>query len=186
MDEREIGNIISQAQQGSQRAFNALFDAHWDTVFRFLFQRTQNELLADELAMETFAKAFDNIQSYKSDFSFNTWLLTIAKNNQIDQIRKIKNYPLTPTEDLDGLSQKHENASPSPEEIFIQQQQSDKLLMRIKNLPETYRTILRLRYFDGLNYQQIEKKLNLTPSLVKVRLFRAKKMLAQAIANDSL
>lgn len=185
MDEHEIKKALFQAKKGSQRAFNTLFDAHWDYVFRFLFQRTQNELIADELAIETFAKAFDNINAYNTQFSFKTWLITIAKNNQIDQIRKKKRHPLTPTENLEELKQQRENAAPSPEDLYIQQQQSEKLLSQIKNLPKTYRTILRLRYFDGLNYQQIEKKLNLNASLVKVRLFRAKKMLAQALSNDS-
>lgn len=185
MDEQEIKNALSQANKGSQRAFNALFDAHWDYVFRFLFQRTQNEQLADELAIETFAKAFDNIEAYDPQFSFKTWLITIAKNNQIDLIRKKNRHPLTPTENVEELKHQPGNVAPSPEDLYIKQQQSETLLMQIKNLPKTYRAILRLRYFDGLNYQQIENKLNLNPSLVKVRLFRAKKMLAQALSNDS-
>jgi len=185
MDDQEIKNVLSQANMGSQRAFNTLFDSHWDYVFSFLFQRTQNEQLADELAIETFAKAFDNIKTYDAQFSFKTWLITIAKNSQIDQIRKKNRHPLTHTENVEDLKQQPSNLAPSPEDLYIKQQQSEKLLMQIKSLPKTYRSILRLRYFDGLNYQQIEKKLNLNASSVKVRLFRAKKMLAEALSNDS-
>jgi len=186
MDGGELNKSITRAQEGDQRAFNVLFDTHWEYVFGFLFQRTQNEQLADELAVEAFTKAFDNIQSYKHSYSFKTWLITIAKNNQIDQIRKTKKNPIPATENLELLAQHHERVSPSPEDLLIQNQQSEKLLHCIKSLPKAYKTILQLRYFEDLNYTQIEKKLNLSPNLVKVRLFRAKKMLAQALIDDTL
>ena len=185
MEEGDIEALLRQAKNGNQRAFNSLFDIHWEYVYRFLMQRIQNNQLAEEIAIESFAKAFDNIKNFNSSYTFKTWVITIAKNNLIDQHRKAEKDQITAFRNPEFTSNNFENTSPSPEDILIQSQQSERILTCIKDLPINYRTILKMRYFEGMNYLQIEKKLNLSSNLVKVRLFRAKKMLALALSNET-
>ena len=185
MEQGEIEALLAQAKKGNQRAFNSLFDTHWEYVYRFLVQRIQNDQLAEEIAIESFAKAFDNIKNFNSNYTFKTWVITIAKNNLIDQHRQAEKHPVTTFQNPELTSNSIENTSPSPEDILIQSQQSERILTCIKDLPITYRTILKMRYFEGMNYFQIEKKLNLSSNLVKVRLFRAKKMLALTLSNET-
>ena len=83
--------LISRAIAYDQQAFNDLFNKHWDAVFSYLLQRTQNEAIAEEIAIETFAKSFDNIVSYNSKYNFQGWLIIIAKNTQIDRYREESN-----------------------------------------------------------------------------------------------
>ena len=83
MEQGEIEALLAQAKKGNQRAFNSLFDTHWEYVYRFLVQRIQNDQLAEEIAIESFAKAFDNIKNFNSNYTFKTWVITIAKNNLI-------------------------------------------------------------------------------------------------------
>ena len=72
----------------------------------------------------------------------------------------------------------------SPEELLISDQNLDFVLLQIKSLKEDYRTILKLRYFDDLSLKQIEEFLNEPASTVRVKLFRAKKMLANKLDRE--
>ena len=72
----------------------------------------------------------------------------------------------------------------SPEELLISDQNLDFVLLQIKSLKEDYRTILKLRYFDDLSLKQIEDFLNEPASTVRVKLFRAKKMLANKLDRE--
>ena len=65
-------------------------DYYWNEVYGFMLKRTENETDAEDIAIETFSKAFDKLATYNSDFQFNTWLIAIAKNVHIDMLRKKK------------------------------------------------------------------------------------------------
>ena len=90
-----------------------------------------------------------------------------------------------PSEKTDQITDfnSHEISSfePSPEELLISTQNLDHVLIQIKSLKKEYRTILKLRYFDDLSLKQIEETLNESSSTVRVKLFRAKKMLANKL-----
>lgn len=90
MSSLEDIELIIKAKAQDQTAYNLLFNKYWNAVFSFLNQRTSNPNLAEELAIETFAKAFDQLDRYDETLSFATWLFTIAKNHQIDRYRKSK------------------------------------------------------------------------------------------------
>ena len=79
---------IEKAKQGNQSAYTLILDTYWNEVYRFMLQRTADESDAEDITIETFAKAFDKIHTYDSQFGFNTWLIAIAKNVHIDLIRK--------------------------------------------------------------------------------------------------
>ncbi|MBT6161681.1 MAG: sigma-70 family RNA polymerase sigma factor [Flavobacteriaceae bacterium] len=176
--------LISRAIAQDQQAFNDLFNKHWDAVFSYLLQRTQNEATAEEIAIETFAKSFDNIVSYNSKYNFQGWLITIAKNTQIDRYRKESNQQEL-EENIDD-SEHLELASPNlnPEEHLISNQSLDRILLHIQNLKKEYRNILNLRYFEGMSYKEMGVVLDQPVNTIKVKLFRAKKMLASSIKNE--
>ena len=83
--------LIKKAINHDQNAYNVLFDKYWNNVFSFLFQRTNNKNLAEELAIESFSKAFDQLDRFDEKYSFKSWLITIAKNHHIDRYRRFKN-----------------------------------------------------------------------------------------------
>ncbi|MDC3133078.1 RNA polymerase subunit sigma-70, partial [Flavobacteriaceae bacterium] len=86
----DYNELIQKAKANNQQAFNTLFDMLWDDVYTFLFKKTLHHQIAEELSVETFTKAFDRLDTYKTTYSFKTWLLTIAKNNHIDFTRRYK------------------------------------------------------------------------------------------------
>ena len=85
-------NIIIQirkAKEGSQIAFNFLLDYYWNDVYRFQLKRVQNEYEAEDITIESFSKAFDKIHTFKDEFEFGTWLITISKNIHINNPKSI-------------------------------------------------------------------------------------------------
>ncbi len=180
----ELHTYITQAKEGSQKAFNYLLDAFWNDVYGFQLKRTQNENDAEDITIQAFAKAFDKIDTYDEGYTFKTWLITISKNIHIDLIRKRKSELLSKhtTEVEDNYLQIPDDA-PSPEDKLITQQNLAELLRDIKKLKPHYQEVINLRYFQELSYREIAKQTEEPINTIKVKLLRAKKLLAQIIAS---
>ncbi len=149
-----------------------------------MLKRTENETDAEDITIETFSKAFDKISSYNTEFQFNTWLIAIAKNVHIDLLRKKKSSHLVEITDQEN-QQAHNVAdtTPSAEDELITEQNLSQLLQFIKQLKPHYQEVIQLRYFQELTYQEISQQLNEPLNNVKIKLLRAKKLLAEIIEN---
>ncbi len=180
----EIKKIIDKAVAGDQGAFTTLLDMYWNEVYGFMLKRTENETDAEDITIETFSKAFDKLGQYNPDFQFNTWLIAIAKNVHIDMLRKKKvSLFVDITDDEDHQAYKVADTSPSAEDKIIIEQNLKRLLEFIKELKPHYQEVIQLRYFQEMSYQEISEQLNEPLSNVKVKLLRAKKLLAEIILN---
>jgi RNA polymerase sigma-70 factor (ECF subfamily) len=178
----EIKNQIEKAKNGDQAAYTFLLNLYWNEVYGFMLKRTENETTAEDITIETFSKAFDKIHTYNDDFQFNTWLISIAKNVHIDLLRKNKLslfVEMTSNEDL--KNQNIADTSPSAEDELITEQNLSRLLKMIKELKPHYQEVIQLRYFQEMSYQEIALAINEPLSNVKVKLLRAKKLLAEII-----
>lgn len=180
----EITQAIERAKNNDQKAFNFLLDTFWDNVYGFQLKRVKNENDAEDITIQTFSKAFDKIETYNSDYSFKTWLITISKNIHIDLIRKQKNsISDTITHSNEDGYQDILDDSPSPEDKLITEQNLAKLLRDIKKLKPHYQEVINLRYFQELSYKEISQEIDEPINNVKVKLLRAKKLLAEIIIN---
>lgn len=180
----EIDQNIENAKLGDQAAFTFLLNQYWNEVYGFMLKRTENETDAEDITIETFSKAFDKIISYNPEFQFNTWLIAIAKNVHIDMLRKRKSSLLLDiTDKEDNQAYNVADSSPSPEDKLITEQHLSSLLQCIKQLKPRYQEVIQLRYFQELSYQEIAENLGEPLSNVKIKLLRAKKLLAEIIQN---
>ena len=180
----EIKKQIEKAKVGDQVAFTTLLDYYWNEVYGFMLQRTQNETDAEDITIETFAKAFDKIATYNPDFQFNTWLISIAKNVHIDMLRKKKSTLFIDiTDEEDSQAYNIADSSPSAEDKLITEQNLSRLLQCIKELKPHYQEVIQLRYVQELSYHEISQELEEPLSNVKIKLLRAKKLLAEIIKN---
>ncbi|GAA3624485.1 RNA polymerase sigma factor [Flavivirga jejuensis] len=177
----EINEAIQRAKENDQKAFNYLLDIFWDDVYGFQLKRIQNENDAEDITIQTFSKAFDKIETFDNAFKFKTWLITISKNIHIDLLRKEKNSIAQVTSKSDSDIFQILDESPSPEDKLITEQHLAKLLRDIKKLKPHYQEIINLRYFQELSYKEISKELDEPINNVKVKLLRAKKLLAEII-----
>jgi RNA polymerase sigma-70 factor (ECF subfamily) len=178
----EIKEAIISAKNNNQAAFRFLLDHYWNDVYGFLLKRTNNENDAEDITIETFAKAFDKLDTYNDEYNFKTWLITISKNIHTDLLRKEKvrfSKSNLPSHDDEFFQIADE--SPSAEDIIITEQNLAKLLKDIKKLKPAYQEVIQLRYFQEMSYKDIAEDLNEPMNNIKVKLLRAKKLLAEIL-----
>jgi RNA polymerase sigma-70 factor (ECF subfamily) len=180
----EIEKAIKRAKNNDQKAFNYLLDTYWDSVYGYQLKRTKNENDAEDITIQTFSKAFDKIETFDENFKFKTWLISISKNIHIDLLRKEKNSITQVLSHDDQKVFQVLDESPSPEDKLITEQHLAKLLRDIKKLKPHYQEVINLRYFQELSYKEISKELDEPMNNVKVKLLRAKKLLAEIIRKQ--
>jgi len=183
-----ISKTIQNAKSGQQLAFSNLLDTFWNDVYSFQLLRTKNELEAEDITIETFSKAFDKINSYKEEFVFKTWLITISKNLHIDLLRKQKRSLENNTFSYQNTTGESEvlDSTPSAEDQLIQQQNLADLLTEIKKLKPAYQKVINLRYFNEMSYAEMALELGEPVNNIKVKALRARKLLSELIRNKTL
>lgn len=182
MAEALAENIVA-AKAGKQRAFSWLLDEFWTDVYNFQLKRVNDEVEAEDISIQTFAKAFDKLHTYDERYSFRTWLIAISKNIHIDNLRK-QNESLLHLDREEKQSKTLIDETPIIEDSLIMEQQFDYLLKSIKQLKEPYRTTIQLRYLHEKSYKEIAEEMQSPMSSVKITLLRAKKMLAEILKKN--
>ena len=180
--EQTISDLVHAAKLEDQHAFRQLLDLHWNELYGFMIKRTENENDAEDLCLQAFSKAFDKIETFNNEFTFSTWLTSIAKNLHVDMIRKEKTR-LHQSTDVEEVGRDVIDETLGPEDQLIRSQNLNKLLQQVKSLKPIYRDVIQLRFFQELSHKEIAIQLGLSLSNVKVRLLRAKKLLSEII-ND--
>lgn len=172
-----------------QQAYAELMRLYRDSIYFMLIKIVKNSDDAEDLTLETFGKAFRYLDKYTPRYAFSTWLYRIAVNNSIDYIRHKNNSPQYIDDDLytGSAEQLIDRAqilsSPTPEEEVMVKQRMQLLRNAVTQLPEKYRKVVELRYYDELSYEEISETLNISLSNVKIQLLRAKNMLSQLMVN---
>lgn len=182
---RKVLENIIKAKEGNQAAFRYLLDTYWGDVYSYQLKRTKSENDAEDIAIQTFSKAFDKIHTFDDKYVFKTWVITISKNVHIDILRKKKSSISAET----TIEQEEKvylvvDENPTPEDKIIREQNLAKLLRDIKQLKPKYQEVIQLRYFQELSYKEISTQINEPMNNVKVKLLRAKKLLAEIIRKN--
>ncbi|RMB63886.1 sigma-70 family RNA polymerase sigma factor [Dokdonia sinensis] len=178
----KILSEINKAKEGKQSAFSFLLNVYWNEVYGFQLKRTQNEYEAEDITIQSFSKAFDKIQTYKEEFQFNTWLIAISKNIHIDILRKKSSSVRSQTDikDKDRVY-KVPDENLTAEDALIKEQNLAQLLNYIKMLKPHYQEMINLRYFQEMSYKEMATSLGEPMNNVKVKLLRARRLLADII-----
>ncbi len=184
--EMNLAQHIQEAQKGNQQAFRYLLNTFWSDVYNFQLKRIGNEDDAEDITIQTFAKAFDKINTYNSSYNFKTWLITLSKNIGIDTFRKEQNEVLKQRNQPAEVAKYLLDDSPSAEEQIIEKQQLNSINLQINKLNPLYQRVLYLRFFQELSYKEIAEETTLSVSNVKVALLRAKKLLAELISSEKM
>jgi len=168
-----------------QQAYAELMSLYRDSIFYMLVRMVKNKDDAEDLTLMTFGKAFRYLDKYTPKYAFSTWLYRIALNNSIDFLRVKNNMPQYFEEDLytsnttSIIDQSEDNMQRTPEEEVIDKQRLQLLRAAVAELPDKYRKVIELRYYEDLAYEEIAERLGLTLSNVKIQIMRAKQMLSE-------
>ena len=185
INDKNIETHIEQAKNGDQAAFRYLLNLFWADVYNYQLKRTKSENDAEDITIQTFSKAFDKIHTFDDKYIFKTWLITISKNIHIDLLRK-KNtsiYAETSEEQQEKVYLVVDE-NPTPEDKIIGEQNLAALQRDIKQLKPKYQEVIQLRYFQELTYKEISEQIKEPMNNVKVKLLRAKKLLAAIIKKS--
>lgn len=181
-DKELIARIKSK---NDQLAYATLLERYRKSLYFTVLKMVNNRDDAEDLTMQAFSKAFKNLDNYDLNYAFSTWLFKIATNNTIDFIRKkrLKTTSLdrgmnNDEEGGDSFSQMIKDDKLDPEETMVRQQRNKLMKAVVDTLDEKYRELIQLRYYEELKYDEISKRLSLPVGTVKVRLSRAKALLA--------
>ena len=160
-------DLIARAQDGDNDAFNELVCRHQDFVYRQALSYLHDRDSAKDAAQEVFIKAYHGLAYFQSNSLFQAWLYRICKNYCLNIIRRLKIEENARFESVDSINP----------DLPLQL----RLKKIISKLDEDYREIIILRYYQDLKYDEIARLLSISISTVKIRLFRAKKMLKDTI-----
>jgi RNA polymerase sigma factor (sigma-70 family) len=181
--------LIDEAvQNNDEKAYAKLLQRYKRPVYHMILKMVRNVDDAEDLTIESFAKAFRSLHKFKKDFTFSTWLFRIATNNTIDQIRKKKLNTMsidnTFTDDNgDGISIEVEDENLNPQEETIKSQKAELIQVFVDKLPPKYQKLVRLRYFNELSYEEIAVELEAPLGTVKAQLHRARELMFEMVKN---
>ncbi|HNW97000.1 MAG TPA: sigma-70 family RNA polymerase sigma factor [Bacteroidales bacterium] len=186
---RDYKLVQMAVNKGDQKAYAELMNNYKDTIYFMLLKMTNNSDDADDLTIEAFGKAFNKLHQYTPDYAFSTWLFKIASNNCIDFIRKKKKIALSidkPYESQEGaeMAQNIPAGVLDPEENFIKKQKIKVMREIVEKLKPRYRSLIEMRYFQELSYEEIAEKMELPLGTVKAQLFRAREFLFNILKNS--
>lgn len=183
-------DLVQKALLGDEKAFARLLSRYKDTIYFMLLKMLNNRSDAEDLTLEAFGKAFKNLHQYSPTYAFSTWLFKIASNNCIDFLRKKKGVMISIENDNEQLeiseTAKLKAKDLNPEERLIRKQKAILLHKVVRRLKPHYQTLVELRYFNELSYEEIAQELQLPLGTVKAQLFRARQMLFKLIESTEM
>jgi RNA polymerase sigma-70 factor (ECF subfamily) len=181
--------LIEAALAGSPPAYEALLDKYRKPVYHLILKLVRHPDDTEDLTLEVFAKAFRHLARYQPQFAFSTWLFRIATNHSIDFIRrsKVKTLSLdapSTLENGDSLGWEVCDPDPDPQEACIRQQRIALTRQVVSRLPPKYATLVRLRYFEELSYEEVAGQLQLPVGTVKAQLHTARQLMGRLVKDS--
>jgi len=179
--------LVKQAIAGSQKAYSELMSLYWDSIEKIFSLKLLSKEDVEDLAIATFSKAFDKLESYNNSFAFSTWIQTIANNTLIDFFRKKDQKTVSIDQETENEESKGidvVDSSLDPEDNLIRKQKNKHIVGMVQRLKPHYRELIILRYLDEMSYAEISEKLDMPLGSVKAKLFRARDLLLQILKTN--
>ena len=175
MDKDSDQIYIDKVLQGDTNAFAYLINKYKNMAYTLAIKVVKNHEDAEEVAQDSFLKAYEKLGSFQGNSKFSTWLYTIIYRNAITKIRKKK----VATSDIDNyVMDNYSEGHDFPQIEAIKNGEQQKYVREaIDRLPEKDALLITLFYMNESSIEEIEQITNLTQSNIKVILFRARKKL---------
>lgn len=172
--------LVKEFFAGDANAFDAIVEKYHGNVYRLAYKFTKRSEDAEDIAQDTFIRAYQALLKQPEKMNLKPWLMTICVNLCRNLAKKKKSFNFTDLEseeEEDNLVERLQDKSPSPKEMALQKEQSAWVQTAIQKLPLKYQTVIELRYVEDLSYEEIADVLQIPLNTVKVQLNRAKKSL---------
>ena len=186
----QIQGVVRRARGGDSAAFEQLVDYYKHRIYNYVLRMVGDPDTAEDIAQETFIRAYSSLASFRGASSIQTWLYRIASNLAIDTMRRRKyrhnsfslDAPLT-TLDTE-VSRDIEDEGPGPERQLQTRQVQEKVTEAIAQLSPKLRTVIILYELQGMSYEEIAEIVGAPLGTIKSRLFNAREQLKELLGNQ--
>ncbi|MBK1780995.1 RNA polymerase sigma factor RpoE [Advenella sp. WQ 585] len=184
MSERDVdAELVARVQKGDKRAFDLLVLKYQRKIMRLLSRMLNNHAEVEDIAQETFIKAYRALPQFRGDSAFYTWLYRIAINTARNWLssnqRKMLVSDTFETKDGETFSQSDNLIDiDTPESRMVSREIGQTVNKAIEDLPEDLRTAIVLREIEGLSYEEIAQTMECPIGTVRSRIFRAREAIA--------
>ena len=181
MTQKTDQDYILEIHSGNVNAYAILVNKYKDMTFTLALRMVGNKEDAEEIAQDTFVKAYKALHTFKGTSKFSTWLYRIVYNTSLDYIKKNKRVILS--EHIDEI---HEATIGTMQNAmsYIEAKEKKELIEKaLLQLPEEDRVLLTLFYFEELSLKEITEIVNISYQNVKIKLHRSRKKLYQILKN---
>ena len=178
------GELVSRAMAGREESFEELVRRYQRPIVAYLYRLVGDYEAALDLTQEVFIKVYKSLSRYSSEYRFSTWIYRIAHNTAIDYLRRA---PGREQELRDSEGATYDapvtSGAPSPEEESERAERRAELEQLVSRLPRVYRELIALRHGHDMAYEEIAELTGLPLGTVKNRIFRAREVLRQLLAE---
>jgi RNA polymerase sigma-70 factor (ECF subfamily) len=173
----EQAKWITLTKQGDPAAFGNLVEKYRRPVYNLCYHMLRNAHEAEDATQEVFLRAYSKLDTYDEQRQFSTWLFSIASHYCLDRLKS----PRIPLVSWDSLRDYWPDGNTAqPEKAFLKVEATQEVRDLLKTLRPDYRVIVILKYWYALSYQEIAQTLDTTVSVIKSKLFYARKKMAKA------
>ena len=185
---RDLKLINRALDSGDPAAYSELLKIYRDPLYFMLYEKVNNQEIAKDLTIEALGKAFNKLHLYTPEYTFSTWLFTVARNHCIDYLRKHK----LPTISIDKMMIDEDgkrtnfdliSSDLNPEKKLERTQRIAILRQIVDQLKPKYRALVKLRYFKELSYEEVAETLDLPIGTVKAQLHRSREQLFKIMSG---
>lgn len=173
----EDAALVARAAEGDADAFEELVRRYRNDVYALCYQYMRNREEAWDMSQESFIKVYRGIKGFRSESSFKTWALRIAKNRCLDELKRRR----VPTVDIGEDGEKYPGGELTPGGKADAKELGEAIERAMRSLPEIHRTAFMLRELNGLSYDEMAVVMQCNIGTVMSRLHHARKKLQQAL-----
>jgi len=176
--------MIAEILAGRTEVFHDLIRPYERSVYMMVLSMLRNEAEAEDVAQETFIKAYRNLGRFRSESRFSTWLIAIALNEARARLRRKQPALTDSIDDMEGsvVPAQLTDWREIPSETLERQEVRSLIRRALDALPLPYREVFVLRELEERNVQETAETLGITIASVKMRLHRARMMLQKQLA----
>jgi RNA polymerase sigma-70 factor (ECF subfamily) len=181
MDDDGDDRLVERAQQGDLAAYTELVRRYRERIYQTIFRLTRNHDDTDDLAQETFLRAFKELGRFRRRSGFYTWIYRIALNLSYNFLKKRKKETGW-QEYQDRLPDRENGPISGPEAASAAGELRDRLGAAVDSLPRPYRSAFVLVAYQGLTHGQAARVLGCSEKTVSWRMHKARKVLQAGLS----
>jgi RNA polymerase sigma-70 factor (ECF subfamily) len=176
MDDEAEDRLVERAQEGDLAAFMELVQRYRERIYQTIYRLTRSRDDTDDLAQETFLRAFKEVRRFRRRSGFYTWIYRIALNLSFNLLKKRKR-EMSWQEYAERSPDRGKKANCGPEAASAAGELRDRLAAAVDSLSRPYRSAFVLVAYQGLTHRQAARVLGCSEKTVSWRMHKARKIL---------